>query len=91
MPSYLVETYLRHGAAGECGAHERRARCAAEELTRAGIRVRFDSAVHVPEDEICLLIVDAPTGRQASLVAQRAGLEPYRVVEAVSSSPGADT
>ncbi|HLF67752.1 MAG TPA: hypothetical protein VI503_00300 [Gaiellaceae bacterium] len=85
MPSYLVETYLARGAAGERTARERRARSAAEELTREGTRVRFEGSTHVPEDEICFFAFEAPSGREAVLVAQRAGLEPLRVVEAVSS------
>ncbi len=85
MPSYLVETYLARGQAGERSARERRARSAAEELTRQGTRVRFDRTIHVPEDEICFFVVDAPSGREAALAAQRAELDPIRVVEAVSS------
>ena len=85
MPSYLVETFLPRGAAGERTARERRARSAAEELTRQGTRVRFDRTIHVPEDEICFFIFDARSGREAALVAQQAALEPFRVVEAVSS------
>ncbi len=85
MPSYLVETFLPRGAAGERTARERRARSAAEELTRQGTRVRFDRTIHVPEDEICFFVFDAQSGREAALVAQRAALDPLRVVEAVSS------
>jgi hypothetical protein len=85
VPSYLVETYLARGDAGEHTARERRARSAAEELTREGTRVRFDRSIHVPEDETCFCIFDAPSGRDAALAAQRAGLEPFRVVEAISS------
>jgi hypothetical protein len=48
-------------------------------------RVRFDHTIHVPEDEICFFVFDAPSGREAALVAQRAELDPFRVVEAVSS------
>lgn len=80
MPSYLVETYLARGQAGEHTARERRARSAAEELTR----VRFDRAIHVPEDEICFYVFEAPAARDAALAAERAGLDPLRVVEAVS-------
>ena len=82
MPSYLVETYLARAHAGERTARERRARSAAEELTHESTRVRFDHSIHVPEDEICFFVFDAPSGREAALVAQRAGLEPVRVVEA---------
>lgn len=83
MPSYLVETYLARGHAGERAARERRARSAADELTR----VSFDRSIHIPEDEICFFVFDAPSGREATLVAERAELDPIRVVEAVSSSP----
>lgn len=85
MPSFLVETYLTRGQAGEIAARERRARSAAAELTRERARVRFDRSIHVPEDEICFYVFDAPSARDAALAARRAGLDPLRVVEAVSS------
>ena len=85
MPSYLVETYLAHGQAGEREARERRARSAAEELTRERTRVRFERSIHVPEDEICFFVFDARSGREAALAAHRAELEPMRVVEAILS------
>jgi hypothetical protein len=85
VPSYLVETYLARGQAGERAAREARARTAAEELTQERTRVRFDRSIHVPEDEICFFVFDAPSGRDVALVAQRAELDPIRVVEAVSS------
>jgi hypothetical protein len=85
VPSYLVETYLARGAAGARAARERRARSAAEELTREGTRVRFEGSIDVPEDEICFFTFDASSGREAALVAQRAGLDPFRVVHAISS------
>jgi hypothetical protein len=85
MPSFLVETYLARGGAGERAARERRARSSAEELTREGTRVRFEGSTHVPEDELCFFTFDAPSSSAATLAAQRAGLEPLRVVEAVSS------
>ena len=85
MPSYLVETYLARGRAGERDACEQRARSAAEAHTRAGTRVRFDGAIHIPEDEICFFVFDASSSRDAAQVAQLAGLEPFRVVEALSS------
>jgi hypothetical protein len=85
VPSYLVETYLARGQAGERLARERRARSAAAELTQDRTRVRFERSIYVPEDEICFFVFDAPSGREAALVAQRRGLDPIRVVEAVSS------
>ena len=85
MPSYLVETYLARGRAGERAARERRARSAAEELTRGTSRVRFERSIYVPEDEICFFVFDAPSGRDAVLAAERAELDSIRVVEVVSS------
>lgn len=85
MPSYLVETYLARGRAGERAARERKARSAAKELTKGTSRVRFDRSIYVPEDEICFFVFDAPSGRDALLAAERAELDSIRVVEVVSS------
>ncbi len=84
MPSYLVETYLARGQAGEREARERRARAAAEELTQEDTPVWFEQSIHIPEDEICFIVFDAPSSRDAALAAQRARLEPLRVVEAAT-------
>ena len=86
MPSYLVETYLARGAAGERRAREARAATAAEAMTREGTRVGFAGSIHVPEDEICFFTFMASSAREAALVAQRAGLKPLRVVEAIPSA-----
>ena len=85
MPSYLVETYLARDRARERAEHERRARTAAAELTRGETRVSFDRSIHVPEDEICFYVFEAPSASQAAYAAERAGLDPIRVVEAISS------
>lgn len=85
MPSFLVETYLARGAAAERQTRERRARSAAEDMTREGTRVHFERSIHVPEDETCFFTFTAASGREATVVAERAGLEPLRVVEAIPS------
>ena len=85
MPIFLVETFLSRSVAGERTARERRARAVAEELARRGTRIRFDHMIHVPEDEICFFVFDAPSSRDAALAAQLAELGAIRVVEAVSS------
>jgi hypothetical protein len=85
VPNYLVETYLARGAAGERRAREGRAGSAAEAMTREGRRVGFAGSIHVPEDEICFFTFVASSAREAELVAQRAGLQPLRVVEAIPS------
>jgi len=83
VPSYLVETYLARGDAGERAAREQRAGLVAGELAS----VSFDRSIHVPEDEVCFYVFDAPSSRDALLAAEHAELGPIRVVEAISSSP----
>lgn len=85
MPSYLVETYLGRDQTSERAARERRVRSAAKELTQGTRRVSFDRSIHIPEDETCFYVFDASSARDAADAAQRAGLDPIRVVEAVSS------
>lgn len=85
MPSYLVETYLPRGRAGERTARALRARAAAEDMARHGPRVRFERWIDVPEDEICFFVFDADCSRDVVLAAQRAELDPLRVVEAIAS------
>lgn len=85
MSSYLVETYLAHGQPGERSARERRARSTAEELTLEGTPVRFERSIHIPEDEICFFVFHADSASDAALAAERASLDPFRVVEALSS------
>jgi hypothetical protein len=86
MPSYLVETFLARCHSAELAALEARARTAADELTRDGTRVSLEGVIHVPEDETCFFVFDAPSSREAALVAQAAALDHVRLVEAVTSS-----
>jgi hypothetical protein len=88
VPSYLVETFLPRGAARGPAACERRARSAAEALTQEGTSVGFDRAIHVPEDEICFFVFNAPSSWDAARAAERAGLGALRVVEAVLRPDG---
>jgi hypothetical protein len=85
VPSYLVETFLPHGAADERQTRERRARSAVDAMTRSGTSVRFVGSIHVPEDETCFYTFEAASGAEVAIAAERAGLDPLRVVEAVTS------
>jgi hypothetical protein len=88
MPSYLVETYLARGVPGEREARERLARSAAAELTNERSRVSFEWSIHLLDDELCFYVFEAETGSDAAVAAERAGLEPLRVMEAVTSGLG---
>ena len=85
MPSYLVETFLPRSAGARRVAFERRARSAAEELTREGTAVGFERVIHVPEDEVCFFVFVASFALDVERAVERAGLDALRVVEAVSS------
>jgi hypothetical protein len=71
-------------------AQEQRARSAANELTRQGTRVRFEQSIHVPQDEICFFVFGAPSEGKAALSARRAGLDPIRVVKAITITRGVE-
>jgi hypothetical protein len=85
MPTYVVETYLTQGQRPDRLAREDRARAAAAELTGEGTSVQFEFAIHLPEDELCFFVFVAPAPHQAALAARRSGLDPIRVVEAVTT------
>jgi hypothetical protein len=85
VPSYLIETFLARCGHAERTVREARARSAAEALTRTGRSVRFVGVIHVPEDEICFFVFDAPSSQEVARAAQLAALDPCRVVEAVTS------
>jgi hypothetical protein len=85
VPSYLVETYVSRADFSWKASRERRARTAVEHLSKLGVNVQFQRTIHVPEDEMCFFVFEASSPEDAALAAAQAGLEPLRVVEAISS------
>ena len=85
MKQFIVEVFTPRPSAGELATAARRARLAARSLSSTESDVRYVRATYVPQDEICFFVFDAPSDRLAALVAERAGLDPIRIVEAVSS------
>jgi hypothetical protein len=79
MRRFLVEAYTP--ASIRVADVELRAREAAEHLTRAGTDVQYVRAIFVPEDEICLYLLDAASIEDASDVVRRAGISADRIVE----------
>ena len=53
---------------------------------QGGPAYRFDRVIRVPEDDACLFVFDAASAREAALVAELAGLGPFRVVEDARSA-----
>jgi hypothetical protein len=86
VKQFFVEVFTARANAGKLAAAERRATLAAKRVSNGDCAVQFVRATYIPEDEICFFVFDASSGREAVLAARRAGLEPTRVVEAVSST-----
>jgi hypothetical protein len=88
MPRYLVETFVAPDAPGECSSREWRVRSAAGELRRKGVRVGFERVIRIPEDGICVIVLNAASEREAALAAELAELDRFRVVEAAAQPRG---
>lgn len=65
MPTYLVEAYMPH--AQEARAAGRRARAAAEELSREGVPIHYVRTTFLPDDETCFHLFEAAYWQWPSL------------------------
>ena len=82
MTRFLVEAYTP--ATIKIAEVEARARQAAGHLADAGTDVQYLRAIFVPEDELCLHLLDAVSIEAAYDLIRRAGISPDRIVEAAS-------
>ena len=89
MPTYLVEAYIPRSHAREARAAGRRARAAAEELSREGTSVWYVRTTFLPDDETCFHLFEAVSADAVEEVARRADLGRARVVPAVEARPRA--
>jgi hypothetical protein len=83
VPSFLVEAYVPRSRPREARAAGRRARCAAEQLSREGTPVQYVRTTFLPEDETCFHVFEASSAEAVGAVSRRAGLGPARIVPAV--------
>lgn len=74
MPEFLVELYVPRADGAALESSERRARLAAEELTREGSPVRYMRSIFVPEDEVCFFLYEAASTDDVEKAARRASL-----------------
>ncbi len=86
MPSYLVEVYLPRSRADEACAAGRRARAAAEELSREGVPIRYVRTTFLPDDETCFHLFEASSAEAVEDVSRRAELGRTRVAPAIEAS-----
>jgi hypothetical protein len=80
MTRFLVEAYTP--ATVKIADVEACARRAADQLAEAGTDVQYLRAIFVPEDELCLHLLDAASVEAANDLIQQAGISPDRIVEA---------
>jgi hypothetical protein len=85
MPEFMLELYAPRGDFAAVRGVAERARAAAEELTRAGTRVRYVRSIFVPDDETCFLLYEADASGAVHRAAARAGLLFERMAEAVTT------
>ena len=83
MPSFLLELYLpRSRGVEEVAALAQRAAAAA---TQGGSPVRYVRSMHLPEDETCFLVFEAPSREVLLDAAHRTGLTEARAIQAVEA------
>ena len=82
MTSFLLEAYTP--TSQPLGEIEERARQAAVALTRSGVPVTYVRSIFIPEDELCLHLLDGPSRGAIADVARMAEISPVRIVEAMS-------
>ena len=86
MPTYLVEAYMPRSHAQEARATGRRARAAAEELSRNGAAVAYVRTTFLPNDETCFHLFEAASAEVVEEACNRAELGRARVVPAIEVS-----
>ena len=86
MPTFLVEIYLPRSRAREAQDSGRRARAAAEALSREGASVRYIRTTFLPDDETCFHLFEATAEEAVEEVSRRAALGRARIVPAIESS-----
>jgi hypothetical protein len=84
MPSYLIESYLPRSRSSELRAVVDRLRRATDSLSAEGAPVRHLRSTFLPDDELCLHLLEAESVAMVSEASRRAAIEPARVVQALS-------
>ncbi len=86
MPSYLVEAYMPRSHAQEAQAAGRRARAAAEKLSREGVPIHYVRTTFLPDDETCFHLFEAASAEAVEEASSRAELGRARVIPAIEAS-----
>jgi hypothetical protein len=88
MPEYLLELYVSKTDARVAVDLGERARAAAEELTRRGTTVRYQSLIFVPDEETCFVLFRAGSADAVRVTARLAELACERISTAITHTGG---
>ena len=86
MPAYLVEAYAAGLTPDGLRVMSVRAARTAEAMSERGVPVLHLQAFYLPDDEMRLHLVEAPSVEAVSRLIRRTGLSHDRIVEAVVSA-----
>jgi hypothetical protein len=87
MVSFVIETFVAEDAQGHFAAEADGIRVAAEAFG-AGGQVRLVRSYLVPGDGMGFHVIEAKSVDDVARVAQRAGVDAERIVEAIRVEPG---
>jgi hypothetical protein len=82
---FLVEYYEPDSQPSAAERIAERARAAVGELVREGANLQFLRATHVPAEETCFLLYEAPSAELVAQATQRAAIRGARLSEARES------
>ncbi len=85
VPRFLVEAYLPRTRARELSIAAGELRRAVDAAAAGGATVRYVRSTFVPEDELCVHVVEAASIDAARAALARAAIRYERLVEAVES------
>jgi hypothetical protein len=91
MPEYLVELYVSRTDGSTVERDAEKARHAADELSREGVRIRYLQSIFVPDEETCFLLYEAASADAVREAARRAALPFEQVSEAVTQTKGVES
>lgn len=81
----MVETYLSRHVEGEPEATVARVEAAVRATATGGEQIRYLRSIFVPDDESCLLLIEAPSVAAVERLLVRAELTSIRVAYAVTA------
>ncbi len=87
MVTFVVETYLSEHAEDEPDRTIARTIAAIDEMRAAGAEVRYVRSIFIPDDETCLVIIEAAAVELVVAAVERARLDPDRITRAESRDP----